>query len=106
IYCGLYHFVARILQDFRYTPSEEVVAKMPEMQRLVGVGRGVLHDYRLAGGGEFSKSFIGIASIQKIRPVCIGDHEVEKPLDHIVRSNERRTIGLHSFTKFIAQCLG
>ena len=82
---GFHHLIAASLENLGKRESEQVVAHMPEMQGLVGVGRGIFHHHerRILIGMLYAE--IGsVHDVLKHRvPECRLDHQIKEPFYHV-----------------------
>ena len=75
---GLHHPIAVGFGNLCHRPTEEVVTDVTEVERLVGVGRGVFDHHQralLRGGGEAVVS-IGVDAVEEFNPLLRSDDEV------------------------------
>ena len=77
---GLYHAVAAGLEDAGQRVTQQYVAQVSQMQRLVGVRRRVLHHHqrRFVGGGGGAVIGGGGDVAQHLAPVAGADNNVQK----------------------------
>ena len=69
--------VARGRQQAGDRRAEKVIADVPEMQGLVGIGRRELHHYGLAGGGQEAILRVSRDTTENLLPVEIAEREIE-----------------------------
>ena len=70
------------LQDAADAVAQEVIAQVPEVQGLVGVGRTVL-DHGAATGIREGQDVGRSRPFQEAQPVAVGDRQVQEALDHV-----------------------
>ena len=106
-YVGLDHAVAAGGDDLCERPSEQVVAHVAQVERLVGVGRGVFDHYqrRLVGGAHDAVLLVGVDFGQELHPAGGRHHEVEEALDH-VEGAHARGVCLKPFADFAGGVFG
>ena len=77
---GLHHAVAVCLHDLRQRPSEQVVAHVSEVERLVGVRRRILyhHERRSLGDGLLAELLVLVHLAEQSEPRLLVDDEVEE----------------------------
>ena len=78
----LHHLVPGGLQDAADAVAQEVVAQVPQVQGLVGVGRTVL-DHGAPPGIREGQDVGRSRPLQEAQPVAVGDHQVQEALDHV-----------------------
>ncbi len=82
---GLDHLVAVGLQDLRQGVAQQIVAHMSQMQRLVGVGAGVLHHHQRTVLVSLDNAVIRVVGdgLEHVEPIMLADHYIEEALDHV-----------------------
>ena len=95
---GLDHAVAVGFNHTGQCPAQKVVAHVPQVEGLVGVGRGVLyHDERTAlGGSDDAETGVGVDFFQKVDPAGGSYDEIEEAAHGIVGGYEPG-VGLYPF---------
>ena len=78
------HFVARFGEYLRDRVSEQVVADVAQVQRLVGVGRRIFDHHRFAGGGAFAEIGVGHHLGEPFAPERVAQREVQEALDDVI----------------------
>ena len=82
---GLDHAVSVGLHDLCECPSQQVVADVAEVERLVGVGRGVFHhdERTIIADGLEAEPRVGLYLGEEFHPLGGADAEVEEALDGV-----------------------
>ena len=104
---GLNDFVAVGLHDFREAVAQQIVAHMAQVQRLVGVGRGILNHHQLTVVGDRREAVIGRLGdvLEHTGPERRLDGDVEEALDD-VEFLYRFAVSQHVLTDFLCRHIG
>ncbi len=104
---GLHHTVAARLEYLRKAESEQIVAHMSQMERLVGIGRRVFHHGQWAVGAGLPEAEVAVGShmAQHSREICRLDDDVEKSFHYIVALHGR-LVGGKPIANLLAHSLG
>ena len=102
---GLDDVVAAGLQEPRDGVSEKVIADMPEMKGLVGVGRAELDHHVLPGGGKVAEIRGGDDLREKLVPVEVGEKNIQESF-HAVEPADLRHVGHEPIAYRLAGVLG
>ncbi len=91
---GLDHLVAIGLHDLGERPTEEIVAHVAQVERLVGIGRGIFnHDERtLVRGLLLAPLRVGVNLSEQVEIGRGGNDEVEESLYHVETAHLRAVV--------------
>ena len=96
---GLDDRMAVGLENLRHGVTQQVVADMPQMERLVGVGRRILDHHGTARRGSLPETFVGGDLGEAGRPERAVERKVEETFDHVER-RDLGDVGRHVFADF------
>ncbi len=104
---GLDHLVAVGLHNLCQRPTEQVVAHMTEVERLVGVRRRVLYhdEWTLLCDRLLAKLSVGMDGVQESYPSGRSDRKVEETLYHVEVSDDIGAVLLQVLTDFLCSIL-
>ena len=104
---GLHHLVAVGLHDFGQAEAQQVVAHVSQVQRLVGVGRGVLDHHQLAVVGGGSKAIIGRLGdmLEHAGPVGGLDGDIQEALNDVELLHDV-AVGQHVLANLLRRHVG
>ena len=104
---GLHHLVAVGGHNLCQRPAQQVVAHMAQVQRLVGVGRGIFyHDEgRLAVGLALAIVGGGVYAVEQSGPYCRAQDEIEETAHGVVVAHSI-VVGLHPFAYLAGRLVG
>ena len=89
---GFHHAIAISFHDLRKRPSEEVIAHVSEVQRLIGVRRRIFnhHERRRLRRLHEAIMVVGVNNFEQFHPFLRSHHEVKESLHHIEGSHSIR----------------
>ena len=104
---GLDHLVAVGFHDLGQRPTEEVVAHVTEVERLVGVRRRVLdhHEWTVLSNRLLTEFLVSMDGIEESYPSGRCDRKVEETLYHIEVSDDIAAILLQVLADFLCSIL-
>ena len=94
-----------LLQQPGHRPSQKDIADMSQMQRLVGIRRGIFHHNCLAGDRQTAEILVRRYGGIDLLPERCGELYVQKALDHI-EAFHFRYIGLKPLPYLLSSGLG
>jgi len=83
-------------EDLRHGVPQQIVADVPQVQRLVGVGRRVFDHHRAARSTRLSESVVGSDLGEARRPETAVEREVQEAF-YYIESLDLRDVGRHIF---------
>ena len=94
-------------EQLAHRPPQQVVAYMPQVERLVGVRAAVFYHHGLGVlvGRCQAERALPCPVVQEGKPVAVGNLQVEEPFDRVERRHLRQP-RLQCGTDLVAHCLG
>ena len=102
----LYHSVAIGRNDVCQCITQQVIADMAQMERLIRIGRRIFnhHQRGLVGNSGNAILYIRMDAIQQFNPCRRSDSQVQEPFDNIECRN-RRLVCLQIFANLLCRLL-
>src|SRR4029079_6276350 len=76
------------LQYLSYTPAQKIVPEMTKMQRLIGIGRRVLHNDPVLIGMLMTNLPVRVECRKKIDPITILDYKIKIPFNYVIGNDK------------------
>ena len=100
-----YHIIAGSLEQLGHAGAQKVVADVPKVEGLVGIGRRELHHHPAARRGQGAEAGIGGHFFEDFTPVDIAQAQVQETL-HCVERADLGAVGSEPLPYFLRSSSG